>query len=386
LRGGAGRAGATRDGRGSRRDGGPLRIGVSACLLGHAVRWDGGHKREAALADDLTGVVEWVPVCPEVEVGMGVPRPPVRLERARDGATRVVDPASGRDWTPALTRWAGVRLRELDRLRVCGYVLKSRSPSCGLAHVPVYDAGTAAGRGASAAAGARAVSARGASGAGDAPSAPGRGAFAAALVARFGGLPVEEEGALRDAGARAHFLERALAYRRLRAFLARRPGPRALAAFHAAHALLLLAHAPARLRALDRLVADAIARARRPGAREPEGGRGPAGVALRARYEAGFTQALARPATREGHARALRRALALLRARAAPRAHAELASLVDAFAAGRAPLAAVRASVLREAERRDAAELARQAYLAPRPWERTLRGAARRAGRRGAGR
>src|SRR5690606_4696456 len=117
--------------RASARERAPIRIGISSCLLGHAVRWDGGHKRDAFLVERLGRFVEWVPVCPELELGMGVPREPIRLV-ARGAGIRLVSVSGGVDWTARMRAFAQRRVRALARLGLCGYVLKARSPSCGL--------------------------------------------------------------------------------------------------------------------------------------------------------------------------------------------------------------------------------------------------------------
>jgi uncharacterized protein YbbK (DUF523 family) len=166
----------------------PIRIGVSACLLGREVRFDGGHKRDAFLTETLGPLVEWVPVCPEVELGLGVPRPTLRLEREGAGL-RLVESGTQRDVSTGMRRFAARRSAELRQLGLCGYVLKSRSPSCGMQRVPVRDA-----RGRSAPA--------------------GRGLFAAALLEAFPELPVEEEEALRDPALRASWIERVCDYHR----------------------------------------------------------------------------------------------------------------------------------------------------------------------------
>lgn len=167
----------------------PLRIAVSACLLGEEVRWDGGHKRDRFAADVLARSVTLVPVCPEVEVGMGVPREPIRLER-RGRGVRLVAPGSGADHTLRMRRWAEAKVRELERLGVAGFVLKADSPSCGLERVRVWK--------------------------GDVAAREGRGAFAAVLAERLPDLPVVEEAALHDRASRDAFLARAAAYDRAR--------------------------------------------------------------------------------------------------------------------------------------------------------------------------
>jgi len=169
----------------------PLRIGISSCLLGDEVRFDGGHKRDGSLIDALGPYVEWVRVCPEVELGLGVPREPVRLVSA-GGRIRMVALQTRIDHTDAMRAFAARRVRELALADLSGYVVKAKSPSCGLRDVSlVMDdvAGVAGGT--------------------------GMGLFAAALCEGLPGLPVEDEVRLADAALRASFLERAVAYDRL---------------------------------------------------------------------------------------------------------------------------------------------------------------------------
>jgi uncharacterized protein YbbK (DUF523 family) len=165
-----------------------IRLGVSTCLLGERVRYDGAHKRDAIVCDVLGRFVEWVPVCPELESGLGVPRPPLRLVRDGDDV-RLVEVASGRDRTRVVEHWAAARLRSLRALDLCGYVLKKDSPSCGLARVTVYDQSGQ-------------------------PARSGSGLFARALLAAFPDLPLIEEAELHDRALREQFLERAFAYAR----------------------------------------------------------------------------------------------------------------------------------------------------------------------------
>jgi uncharacterized protein YbbK (DUF523 family) len=164
------------------------RIGISACLLGQEVRYDGGHKRDRWLTEVLGPLVEWVPVCPEVEIGMGVPRETVRLVRiSENGAVRMMTTVTGVDHTDTMERWASVRLDELAREELSGYILKKDSPSCGMEGVKIYDAGAT-------------------------PHETGRGLFADALMRRFPSLPVEDERRLADPGIRERFLARVFAY------------------------------------------------------------------------------------------------------------------------------------------------------------------------------
>ena len=166
------------------------RLGISACLLGQEVRFDGGHKRDRFLTDELGQHVEWVPVCPEVELGMGIPREPVQLLRIGE-TTRMMATSTGIDYTDRMNEWARERVEALAGEDLDGYVLKSKSPSCGMWNVKVERPGGS-------------------------PAHDGRGLFAAVLLERFPSLPIEEEGRLADPHLRKDFLERVLAYRRLK--------------------------------------------------------------------------------------------------------------------------------------------------------------------------
>lgn len=170
------------------------RVGISRCLLGDDVRYDGGHKRDALLLEALGPHVEWVSVCPEVEVGLGVPREPIHLVAASDGVVsgqhrvRLVGVDSGRDWTAAMDRWRRHRMRELVEAGLAGYVLKQDSPSCGLNGVRIESR--------------------------DGIMRAGRGLFAQALLDAMPDLPIEEEGRLHDPRMCDEFLERVRAYYR----------------------------------------------------------------------------------------------------------------------------------------------------------------------------
>ena len=169
----------------------PLRVGISSCLLGQQVRYDGGHKRDALLADTLGTLFEWVPVCPEMECGFGAPRESMHLVQV-DAGVRLLTVTTAVDLTERMTRFARMRVTQLAAEDLSGYVFKKDSPSCGVEGVAVYDA-------------------RGTS------TTSGRGLFARALMDAFPNLPVEEEGRLSDPRLREHFIERVFAYSRLRA-------------------------------------------------------------------------------------------------------------------------------------------------------------------------
>ena len=168
----------------------PLRIGISRCLLGEPVRFDGGHKRDSFLVDTLGRYVEWVPVCPEVEVGLGTPREALRLVGDLH-APRLITINTGIDHTDAMNRFARQRVRELETLNLSGFVFKSDSPSCGIGGVPLF-------------------------GTQGLETQDGVGLFAWAFREHFPLMPVEEEDRLHDPQAVKSFLERVHAYRQSR--------------------------------------------------------------------------------------------------------------------------------------------------------------------------
>jgi uncharacterized protein YbbK (DUF523 family)/uncharacterized protein YbgA (DUF1722 family) len=310
----------------------PIRIGVSSCLLGRAVRFDGGHKRDAFLTDTLGRFVEWVPVCPELELGLGVPRQTLHLER-EGGELRLVEKGSERDLGAAMRRFAAQRSRELRALELCGYVLKSRSPSCGMERVKVRDT-------------------RG----GAAPG--GRGIFAAGLIEAFPELPVEEEGRLCDPALRENWVERIFAYRRLRALFSARFSPARVMQFHAAHELQLMAHSPEACRALGRLVAAVLCVPR---------------AEFRDRYAREFMQALARRASRGRNANALQHAAGQLHEGLDAADRAELLLAIRDYRGGHLPLVVPMTLVRHHARRQALAQLLGQVYLEPDAKELMLR-------------
>lgn len=314
-------------------EGATVRIGISSCLLGREVRWDGGHKRDERLAGTLGAEVELVPVCPEVEVGMGVPREAVELV-GEPAAPRLLGVDSRTDWTDRMRAFAERRAEELARLDLDGYVLKARSPSCGLRGVPVHDE------------------------AGEA-RAEGPGRFAEALTRRLSRLPVEEEGPLAEPEARDHFLERVAAHHRLRTFLAGEPRPGELVAFHTRSKFQLMAHDVEGYRELGRLVGEA--------------GERPDPAELLEAYARRYMEVLAEPTTRGKHTSVLSHLVSYLK-RALDRASKhELLGVIEAYRVGEAalsePLALLRAH-FRDHPVRWVAE---QTYLYPPPWEARLR-------------
>ena len=307
-------------------------VGVSTCLLGQCVRHDGGHKRDGFLTETLAPYVRFVPVCPEVEIGLGVPREAIQLRR-KTGETRLVGVKSGRDHTEAMGAFARRKIAELVELDLCGYVLKKGSPSCGMERVAIH---LGDGR----------------------KERNGRGLFAAALMERLPLLPVEEEGRLQDAKLRENFIERLFAYRRVRRLFAKRWSAAELVEFHTREKMLLLAHDRSAYTALGRWVARAGAASR-------------AGLARA--YAKGFMSALKRIATRGRHANVLSHMAGFLRKGLDGSSRRELASLIEDYRRGVVPLV-VPLTLIRHHVRVHSIEyLARQSYLEPHPRELALR-------------
>jgi uncharacterized protein YbgA (DUF1722 family)/uncharacterized protein YbbK (DUF523 family) len=319
----------------------PIRIGISSCLLGQKVRFDGGHKRDSFLTDTLGRYVEWVPVCPEVEVGMGTPRETVHLVRdlsrashpGERGPVRMVAAKSGTDWTDRMVAYAQARVRKLALMDLSGYVLKKDSPSCGLARVKVH-----------------APSAM--------PERTGTGLYAAVLRARMPTLPVEEEGRLCDPRLRENFVERVFAYRRLRTLFAGRWSVGQLIRFHTAHKLALLAHAPAGYVSLGRLVARSHEMPR---------------AELQVEYERMFMAALSRVATPARHANVLQHIAGYFRDQLDPGSRAELLALIEDHRNGFVPLIVPITLIQHHVRRLGVDYLQNQVYLAPHPKELALR-------------
>jgi uncharacterized protein YbgA (DUF1722 family)/uncharacterized protein YbbK (DUF523 family) len=295
-------------------------------------RYDGGHKHDRFLTDILGRFVEWVPVCPEVELGMGIPREAIRLVRAGDDI-RLIGERSQTDHTHAMRTWARKRVRQLEELELCGYVLKKDSPSCGMERVRVYDPNRM-------------------------PAKTGRGIFAEALISHLECLPVEEEGRLNDARLRENFVERVFAYRRLRSLFAQRWTLGQLVAFHTAHKLQLMAHSPAHYRELGRLVAEGKSFPR---------------AELRERYEQTFMKALSKLATPRRHVNVLQHVLGHFRERLESDARAELLSLIQEYRAGLLPLIVPITLIHHHVRRLDVPYLTGQVYLQPHPKELMLR-------------
>ena len=313
-----------------------INIGVSACVLGAEVRYNGGHKLSRFVRDELGAHVRFVASCPEKEIGMGVPRETVRLEREKkEGALlRMIAPKSGQDFSEAMVTYSERRAEELSGEDLCGYILQKGSPSCGMERVRIYPPG------------------------GGTPRIDGRGLFADVLMKRFPNLPVEEDGRLKDARLRENFIERVFAYRRLKNLFEGDWSVGDLVAFHSREKMLLLAHDRPAYTALGRLVAAA------KGADREE---------LRQQYERTMLTGLKKLATTKKHTNVLHHMVGYFRKLLDEGDREELRGVVDDFHRGLVPLV-VPITLLRHHVRRQGVEyLERQTYLEPHPAELMLR-------------
>jgi uncharacterized protein YbbK (DUF523 family)/uncharacterized protein YbgA (DUF1722 family) len=308
-------------------------IGASACLLGEPVRYDGGHKRNGFLLEELASHVSFVPVCPEVGVGLGVPRETIRLVRRGDHVHLVG--SSGVDHTDAMRRWAGTVIGQLRAQDVSGFVLKKGSPSCGLDRVRVWDEGL------------------------EQPSRSGRGVFAQALVDAMPALAIEEEGRLHDPGLREHFVDRVFGHARVRDFFSGRWTAEGLIRFHSAEKAAVMAHDVEAVRRLGRLVAG---HARL----DPEH--------LARSYRALHGAAYARPATPGRQANALMHLAGHLKHCLGSCDRKELREAIDDYRVGLVPVAVPLALLSRHLRAVGTHWARSQTYLRPYPKELGLRG------------
>jgi len=324
------------------RDQPPPRIGISRCLLGDEVRYDGGHKRDPFLVSTVGRFVEWVPVCPEVEVGMGTPREPIHLVASNDGGppVRLVGVKSREDWTTRMTTFAASRVRELKSANLAGYVLKHDSPSCGLDRVRVAG--------------------------GERITHTGRGLFAEALVGVLPDLPVEEEGRLHDPALRENFVERVFAYQRLRTLFSGRWTIHQLVVFHSMHKLQVLSHSRQGYAELGRLVAGAVKQPRPAKA-------GNARRDLSTTYQRLFMTTLSRLATSSRHADVMTHAIGHLKRLIQTSDRDELLAAIDDHRRGIVPLVVPITLLRHHVHRHDVGYLKDQTYLEPHPSELALR-------------
>lgn len=207
-----------------------IKIGVSSCLLGNKVRFDGGHKKDYFLTETLSQFVEFVPVCAEVEIGLPIPRETLRLQKI-DGKIRLIFNKSKEEITEKMEKFSEKRVKIVEDENLSGFILKKDSPSCGMERVKVY-------------------SEKGI------PEKNGKGIFAKVLIEKYPLLPIEEEGRLNDINLRENFIERVFAFHRLKKLFSSKPKYKDLIEFHTREKLFLMAHNIKGYSELGKLVAE----------------------------------------------------------------------------------------------------------------------------------
>jgi len=308
-----------------------LKIGVSACLLGEKVRYDGGHKHDRYITDTLGRFFTFVPVCPEVECGMPVPREAMRLE-GDPAAPRLMTRQSRIDKTGQMLEFCERKVRELEGEELCGFIFKKDSPSSGLFRVKVYNNGMAA--------------------------RSGSGLFAAAVARHFPLLPLEEEGRLNDPCIRENFIERVFCYRRWKDFLVTSPDLGDLVVFHTRHKLLYMAHSPELYREMGALVA---------------GGKSMGKGELFSRYEEMMMAGLARHATVSKNTNVLQHIMGYFKKELSAGEKAELLEVIGRYHDRLVPLIVPLTLLKHYIAKYDKSYLKDQLYLDPHPAELMLR-------------
>jgi uncharacterized protein YbgA (DUF1722 family)/uncharacterized protein YbbK (DUF523 family) len=296
------------------------------------VRFDGGHKKDRYLTDVLGEYVEWVPVCPELEAGMGVPRESVRLTGSPE-SPRMTGTKSAADWTGPMNEFSKNRVRQLESLHLSGFIFKSDSPSCGMERVKVYGSSGMAARN-------------------------GRGLFAGAFMKHFPLIPVEEEGRLNDAKLRDNFIVRMFAYHRLQQLIRRGFTRGDLVTFHSSEKYLLLAHSPKHYQILGKLVADAKSHT---------------AAALRDRYAGLFMEALAVKSTVKKNVNVLQHILGFLRDHLNSAEKENVLCVIDDYAKELVPLVVPLTLIQHFVSLYNVPYIREQLYLKPHPKELMLR-------------
>jgi uncharacterized protein YbgA (DUF1722 family)/uncharacterized protein YbbK (DUF523 family) len=309
-----------------------LTLGISSCLLGNKVRYDGGHKFDPFLAGTFGKYIEWVTVCPEAAGGLGVPREVMSLE-GDPAAPRIRTVWTGIDHTARLKRWAKGELKVLADIDISGFVFKARSPSCGVRDTKVFGRKCEV-------------------------SGTGPGLFARALMETFPLLPVEDEGRMHDPAIRENFIERVFVYRRWQEYIKEDGSLGGLVAFHTDHKYLIMAHSPKHYTVLGKMVADAKKMRRDQ---------------LHANYISLLMEGLQYLATPKKNTNVLQHMAGYFKEQLSAEEKKELLELIVSYHDGLVPLI-VPVTLLRHYVRKYKEEyLARQLYLNPHPLELMLR-------------
>ena len=309
-----------------------IKLGISTCLLGENVRFDGGHKLDRFLTNTLGQYVEYVPVCPEVECGLPVPRESMHLEGDPD-APRLVTSRTKQDMTEKMVNWARRRVADLEKEGLMGFIFKSDSPSSGMERVRVYNEKGM-------------------------PVKKGVGMFARAFMEHFPLLPVEEEGRLHDPKLRDNFIERIFALARWRDVLAKGMTRGNLVDFHTRHKLLILSHNPKHHQMMGKLVAQAKAISPKE---------------LYDQYQSVLMEALQLKTTPKKNANVLQHMMGYFRDQLSPDEKQELLEIIELYRNEYLPLIVPITLIKHYVRKYDEPYLREQVYLNPHPLELQLR-------------
>lgn len=309
-----------------------IKIGISSCLLGNNVRYDGGHQHDRYITDTLGRYCAWLPVCPEVECGLGIPREAMRLVGNTENP-RLVTIRKGVDYTDRMHAWVEKRLQELEEENLCGFIFKSKSPSSGIGGVKIY---TASGM----------------------PDRKGAGLFGGAFMKHFPHLPAIDDGRLHDPLLRENFIERVFVYKRWQELRSKKGGVASLIGFHAEHKLLIMSHSPKHATILGRLVANAT--------------RGDKNL-LFAEYITLLMEAFRLIATTKKHTNVLQHMAGYFKKQLDKDEKQELLEVIDNYHRGMVPLIVPLVLIKHYIRKFGEPYLAKQYYLAPHPQELMLR-------------
>lgn len=310
-----------------------MKVGISSCLLGNNVRYNGGHAMDHYIHDILGKYVEWVPVCPEHECGLPVPREAMRLVGSKD-SYRLVTIKTKIDHTDRILAWAQQKNKELACEDLCGFIFKTRSPSSSMRGIKIY------------------------SPKGGQPLKRGVGLFARSFMEYFPYVPVEDEGRLHDAALRENFIERIFAFSRWKGFVNEKPTIKGLIKFHTDHKLMLMAHSPKSFSALGNLVAHA---------------KGQNSNQILTDYITQFLEALKSIATVKKNTNVLQHCMGYFKNVLSKDEKNELVEIIDNYHNRLIPLIVPIVILQHYVRKYDEAYLKRQYYLNPHPTELMLR-------------
>jgi len=309
-----------------------IKLGISSCLLGENVRYDGGHKLDRFLKDTLGEYVEYVSVCPEVECGLGVPRESMHLEGDPDSLCLIMT-RTRQDMTQRMVNWARKRVTQLEKEALCGFIFKSDSPSSGMERIKIYNENRM-------------------------PVKKGVGIFAGIFMAYFPLLPVEDEGRLHDPVLRENFIERIFTLKRWREVLKKKENRENLIDFHTKHKLLILAHSPRHYQMMGRLVA---------------GQKSISLLELNRQYQALFLESLELKTTPKKNTNVLQHMMGYFKEQLSLDEKKELLEVINHYRLGYIPLVVPVTLISHYVRKYDQPYLREQVYLNPHPLELQLR-------------